>query len=103
MHGEEELLKKFNHEFGSCLEDYALLKDGETKYSIVNVPLGAMFLLDDAEIAEFFINKLMELRIPIYSSEKGIPGWGAKKDGHPPEMNPLLKDVIESFKRKERK
>lgn len=103
MRSERELLEEFYKEFGDRVSDHALLRNEGSRFSIIDVPMGAMLIIDDAELGSFFINKLLELEVKIYENLRDIPGWGAKKREYPPVMHPQLKELIEKMNSKKKK
>jgi hypothetical protein len=103
MHNENDLLQEFNNAFGDQIKDYVLLEEGNNHYSIINVAEESIVILDDPEVAVFYINRFLELEVKIYSSFKDIPGWGTKVKEMPPEMHPILRDLIVKLSLKENK
>ena len=87
MDNQEMFLKEFEDEFKGHEDDYVLIKHGEEDgYSIFNFKRQTILLIDNAEMGEFFIKKLLDNGVRIYSNIKDTPGWGKIEREPPPDI-----------------
>jgi len=94
MYTEKELKEQFNDAFKDGIDQYVLILDDEGSYSIINSVREMMMIVEEKQVADFFINRLLEMNIKVYDSIKSIPGWGTKEPEPPAEMHPLFKDLL---------
>jgi hypothetical protein len=50
-----------------------LVKGGVTKYCVIDIKYGMYILLEDMELAEILISKMIKLGVKIYDSIEDLP------------------------------